>query len=237
MAARLAVPSMPSISPMAWPRAASRLCNSRRSERDRPASSVGQAVLHSARFPFVTPAGAYREAAWAQGKLVPRLVDGGYADNSGATTLAGLRPTGRPWLVNVDGNPAPVAGCEKEAQRRPPIITAVRGLLQARTAHADHALASLQGAADGEVTASNGRAVNIVFDLARVYGVPVPGAPEQTAPACQQIARAQQPPLGWYMSYEAAVLLVHSARVGAMDLCQKLNLHCRSMLPLPPLPQ
>ncbi|WP_157202122.1 hypothetical protein [Massilia sp. Root335] len=65
------------------------------------AFQVGQAVLHSARFPFVSPAGGI-----AFGKQAMLLVDGGYADNSGAGTLAdtGMPGANRHWL-NIDGNP------------------------------------------------------------------------------------------------------------------------------------
>jgi hypothetical protein len=190
------------------------------------AVSVGQAVLHSARFPIVTPAGAFEAAPWPHGKLVPRLVDGGYADNSGATTLSGLRRTGVSLSVNIDGNPAPVKSCTKEQDRYPPIVTAVLGLLRARSAHADQALTSLR-----ETLTDKDSFLDIRFDLARVYG-----AGGQAAPSCKSIDRASQPPLGWYMSNEAAVLLVRSSRVGALDLCAKLQLTCRQMPELPPLP-
>lgn len=190
------------------------------------AVSVGQAVLHSARFPIVTPAGAFEEAPWPHGKLVPRLVDGGYADNSGATTLLGIRHSGALLSVNIDGNPAPVKDCMKEQDSYPPTVTAVLGLLRARSAHADQALARLR-----EPLAGKDDYIDIRFDLARVFG-----APGQKTSPCERIRRAQKPPLGWYMSYEAAVLLVHSSRVGALDLCAKLQLSCRQMPVLPPLP-
>ena len=191
--------------------------------------SVGQAVLHSARFPFVTPAGAY-QAPWPHGKLVPRLVDGGYADNSGATTLLDVQRHGVPLSVNINGNPSPVKACTKEKDQYPPIVTAVLGLLQARSAHAEQALARLQESFAGE----RGKVENLIdisLDLERVYR-----APGQAEPPCERIDRTLQPPLGWYMSYEAAVLLVHSSRAGAEDLCKRLNLTCYRLPELPPLP-
>ena len=48
--------------------------------------SVGQAVLHSARFPIVSPAGRLEIGDTAHPNW-RRVVDGGYADNSGTTTL------------------------------------------------------------------------------------------------------------------------------------------------------
>ncbi|SDJ47305.1 Uncharacterized protein SAMN04487926_15325 [Paraburkholderia steynii] len=58
---------------------------------------VGQAILHSSRFPIISPAGEFRDM---------KLVDGGYIDNSGAETLAQVVPrdSGGLWL-DIDGNP------------------------------------------------------------------------------------------------------------------------------------
>lgn len=69
---------------------------------------VGQAVLHSARFPVVSPAGRFVSKASSIS-----LVDGGYADNSGASTLLETDQSGagRHWL-NIDGNP-PEKTCQE----------------------------------------------------------------------------------------------------------------------------
>ncbi|QIE30210.1 YCF48-related protein [Caballeronia sp. SBC2] len=67
------------------------------SEADNLNIQVGQAILHSARFPIISPAGKFEKY---------RLVDGGYIDNSGAETLGQVLPedvTGL-WL-DIDGNP------------------------------------------------------------------------------------------------------------------------------------
>ena len=71
------------------------------------------------------------------------MVDGGYADNSGATTLLDVHRHAVPLSVNIDGNPAPVKRCMKAKDHYPPIVRAVLGLLRARSAHADQALARL----------------------------------------------------------------------------------------------
>ncbi len=184
--------------------------------------SVGQAVLHSARFPLVTPAGAFR-APWApDAKLSRRLVDGGYADNSGATTLLDVARSDGWITVNIDGNPSPVPSCAKAPRTHPPIVTAVRGLLQARSAHADQALDRLKGSAAAD------RRLDLRLDLAALYQKP-------SGPSCERIATAQQPPLGWYMSYEAAMLLLHASRPAAESLCKTLDLACRRLPELPPL--
>ncbi|HEX6720242.1 MAG TPA: hypothetical protein VF107_01670, partial [Burkholderiaceae bacterium] len=114
--------------------------------------SVGQAVLHSARFPIVTPAGAF-DAPWAAGTPSARLVDGGYADNSGTTTLFDtfVAPAnGQPRLINIDGNPSPDSQCAQDSGN-PPLLTGVRGLLQARTAHASRAVERLGRRTEADV--------------------------------------------------------------------------------------
>lgn len=47
---------------------------------------LSTAATNSARFPYVTPAGGFREAG--QGDWLGNLVDGGYFDNQGASTLS-----------------------------------------------------------------------------------------------------------------------------------------------------
>ena len=157
--------------------------------------SFGQAVLHRARFAFVTPAGTF-QPPWRNGKLASRLVDGGYADKAGATTLLDMPRHGVGLSVNINGNPAPVESCLKEKERHPPILTALLGLLQARSAHADQALARLQRSFAGDDDH-----VEIRFDLARMYC-----APGQEAPSCERIHHVHQP------RATAAARLVHALR-------------------------
>lgn len=187
--------------------------------------SVGQAVLHSARFPVVTPAGAFA-APWAGAGLPQRLVDGGYVDNSGTTSLEPLvRTAGMSWRIDLDGNPREVTACAQAGARRAPVLTAVQGLLQARTAHADQAVARLQRAAGG-----GGGHLPLSLDLAKLYRLP------DGQPDCARIRQVLQPPLGWYMSWEAASVLLHASREAAVELCRRLQLGCRELPSLPPLP-
>lgn len=72
--------------------------------------ATGLAALHSARFPLISPAGLVEVA---DGGTI-RLVDGGFTDNSGATSLVellralpeGRRAPARLRLLRLDGNPA-----------------------------------------------------------------------------------------------------------------------------------
>ncbi|MEJ7805385.1 MAG: hypothetical protein WKG03_05630, partial [Telluria sp.] len=79
---------------------------------------VGEAVLHSARFPVVSPAGEIR--------LGNRrfVVDAGYADNSGVGTLQDSRealrragvPTAEKYWLDVDGNPPGRGSAQADAR-------------------------------------------------------------------------------------------------------------------------
>ncbi|MCI4431957.1 MAG: patatin-like phospholipase family protein [Burkholderiales bacterium] len=175
-----------------------------------PEVTVGQAVLHSARFPIVSPAGGFRSL---------RLVDGGYADNSGTTTLLrALREeqapgqTEAPWLLNIDGNPPEDSLCGDEPHN-PPLLTALRALLQARSAHAALAVNTLKDE-------KNVQALDVTLDLERTITDADPGE------RCKQVRRVNQAPLGWYMSYGAAKTLAASVDDGVQQICAALGHAC-----------
>jgi len=191
-------------------------------QAERPAVlSVGQAVLHSARFPIVTPAGGFT-SPWAPDRTA-RLIDGGYADNSGTTTLfdvftgeTPLHTAGSvPRMVNIDGNPSEESDCHK-ARGKPPILTAVGGLLNARVAHAVRAVERL----DKRI---NTQRIDVKLDLEAAFADPTL-SPQAV---CEKVARAQQAPLGWYMSYEAAAVVAKSAAFGVRSVCASLGSQCR----------
>jgi hypothetical protein len=184
-----------------------------------PDLSVGQAVLHSARFPFVSPAGRLGSQ---------RLVDGGYADNSGATTLREVfldvqrnSAVAEPWLLNIDGNPPDQSKCTAPADN-PPILTALRALLQARGAHALAAVEQFKQEKGikpiGDEKGGNAIDVNLDFEKT----ISDPNLEER----CAQVRRAHQAPLGWYMSYSAARTIAASVDVGARSICGRLGLVC-----------
>ncbi|HEY0857146.1 MAG TPA: hypothetical protein VGE16_08820 [Albitalea sp.] len=181
-----------------------------------PDISIGQAVLHSARFPIVSPAGGFG---------MQRLVDGGYADNSGTTTLLRVllddKPHGSavPKLINIDGNPPSESECVRSAGK-PPILTAVRALLQARSAHASLAVQHFRQAIGGS-------SVDVVLDLEKTLTDPAQGE------HCEQLRRAHQAPLGWYVSYTAAKTMAASVDHGALQICATLGEACA--LPSPAL--
>jgi hypothetical protein len=187
---------------------------------------VGQAVLHSARFPIVTPAGAFAPP-WGERNKAARLVDGGYADNSGTTTLfdvfspspAPHAVNAQPRLVNIDGNPNPDSPCEKDAGN-PPILTGVRGLLQARTAHASRAVDRLERRTDTQL-------IPVQLDLAEALAREPRSRGGKEVDVCKRVARAQQAPLGWYMSYEAAAVVAKSAELGVERICKTLAFQCQ----------
>jgi hypothetical protein len=148
-----------------------------------------------------------------------RLVDGGYADNSGTKTLLlVLKPTPQSRLVNIDGNP-PEGDCKAllakagEADDQPPMITAVGALLKARIAHANRAV-------DEFKTAVSWRAVDLVLDLEKTISESDPKL------RCEKLGRLHPPPLGWYMSASAARDMAKSVAVSKQMLCEALGDAC-----------
>ena len=177
--------------------------------------SVGQAVLHSARFPIVSPAGRLEigDTVHPNGR---RVVDGGYADNSGTTTLLTALEDGveNARLINLNGNPRD-PDSDAPLGDNPPILTALRALLQARSAHADLAVQQFsRRLGDGQV-------VNLTLDLDKALFDPDKGDPDE------QLRRARQPPLGWYMSYSAAQTMALSVADSAKRLCGSLGSECQ----------
>lgn len=179
------------------------------------ALSVGEAVLHSARFPVVSPAGRLDIGDVAHPNL-RRLVDGGYADNSGTTTLLTALADGSDdaRLINLNGNPRQ-PDSDAPLGDQPPILTAVRALLQARSAHADLAVQQFSR------RLSTGRVINLTLDLDKALFDPAKGDPDE------QLRRARQPPLGWYMSYGAAQTMALSVADSAKRLCDSLGSECQ----------
>lgn len=176
-----------------------------------PGVTIGQAVLHSARFPIVSPAGRFGSQ---------RLVDGGYGDNSGTTTLLRVllddKPHGAaatPRLLNIDGNPPEESPCIKPADN-PPILTALRALLQARSAHAALAVQQFKQAVQA-------RSLDVTLDLEKTITDPNPGE------RCEQVRRAHHAPLGWYMSYNAAKTVAASVDHSAQQICATLGDACK----------
>ncbi|MBC7954851.1 MAG: hypothetical protein H7Y33_03130 [Cytophagales bacterium] len=173
--------------------------------------TIGQAVLHSARFPIVSPAG----------KLgTQRLVDGGYADNSGTITLLSVMTqtppphgTAAQRLLNIDGNPPDKTECDKSTNT-PPILTGLRALLQARSAHAALAVQQFQ-------QATKATAVNVSLDLGKTV------TDDRLGDRCEQVRRANHAPLGWYMSYAAAKTIEASVKAGTDQICAELGGVCK----------
>ena len=94
---------------------------------------LAQAVLHSARFPLVSPAGILELDTQKH-----YFVDGGYADNSGISTLDDttiLKSEISHWL-NIDGNP-PKPVVERDPEEKDKIFpTAIGALLAVRASQA-----------------------------------------------------------------------------------------------------
>ena len=184
-----------------------------------PTTSVGQAVLHSARFPIISPAGRL-DIGTAKQPNLRRLVDGGYADNSGTATLLMVLThevsdtLNAARLINLDGNP-PEAAPDAPLDDKPPVLTALRALLQARSAHAELAVQQLRGRLQA------GQVVDLSLDLNKALFDPAKGDPDE------QLRRARHAPLGWYMSYSAAQTMALSVADCAKRLCEALGSECQ----------
>jgi hypothetical protein len=117
-------------------------------------------------------------------------------------------------MINIDGNPSEQSECHK-AKGKSPILTGVGGLLQARVAHAARAVERLENR-------TNAPRIDVRLDLEAAFADP---KASQDA-VCAKVARAQQAPLGWYMSYEAAAMVAKSAAFGVRRVCASLSLQC-----------
>ncbi len=172
---------------------------------------IGLAVLHSARFPVVSPAGRWKAADGPE-RLV---VDGGYADNSGAAQLrrAVADETFGLWL-NIDGNPAadecaPASVPEDRWQN----WTGMDALFASRRQRSTEAEGLMQARAD----AVGAKASRLTLNTASIFAL-LKMAEDRCA-AARQLRTA---PLGWYMSGSTAWDLRLAAESAASGLCKTL---------------
>lgn len=180
---------------------------------------VGIAVLHSARFPVVTPAGSYQIDG---SELTERLVDGGYADNSGAQTLS-EQIQSKPdslKLIDIDGNPpAPFgdpstvdADCG-EKNMVSPVPTALLALLQARSAHAQNAANQLARHMPACEALPSGTSCVYMAIFDPIH------ADNTKLNRCKRVHQARIAPLGWYVGTASAYWIAKSAQQAALNVC------------------
>lgn len=198
-----------------------------------PDMQVGEAVLHSARFPVVSPAG---EIALGRSRFV---VDAGYADNSGVGTLQdsesatlakGKSRKEKNWL-DVDGNPPgpadrPTAATSGEGS------TAVGALLAVRVRNAYDAVRRYQ-----EIGGSH---IPLKLDLNKAFEVSIPNATKRM----EFLKKMREAPLGWYMSRTTAgdqnlaiLASVNAACTALGDLCGTIPPEAKASKPAAPAAQ
>ncbi|CAD6514460.1 hypothetical protein ACFQ3P_04620 [Paraburkholderia sabiae] len=199
--------------------------------------TVGEAVLDSARFPVISPAGAFPPDYQREKVLPRRLVDGGYADNSGAQTLldeSRLWDTGSApkVMLDINGNPPEAADdpyvtrvCRHKQPAPSHVPTSLLALLSARSAHALDGVVRLSRqiglCAPGE--ASQACLHPVQFDLEKVYGVVTADDPH-----CDEVRNAQLAPLGWYTSSASSVMLRRSSDITVQQVCDLAGIrNCR----------
>lgn len=148
-----------------------------------PGFQVGQAALHSARFPFVSPAGGFE-----LGRDTIMLVDGGYADNSGANTLFHTDPAqGVPRWLNIDGNP-PDKTCPQDDEPAQGFFSALDALLAVRESQAGLAVQRYRDKGRKDVW--------LKPDSEEAFKDTIQDNEER----CKFVRALHHAPLGWYMT-------------------------------------
>jgi hypothetical protein len=171
---------------------------------------VGEAVLHSARFPFVSPAGGIEFD-----KQTVLLVDGGYADNSGAGTLydTNTQGTHRRWL-NIDGNPPDKPCADTGAKPVKGAFSAVDALFAVRESQAGLAVERYRGAGF--------EPVSLKPNLDHAFASTIKDGEER----CKLVRSMHTAPLGWYLT-PVTVGDQALARIDAVaEACDKLRPLC-----------
>jgi predicted acylesterase/phospholipase RssA len=174
------------------------------------AFQVGQAVLHSARFPFVSPAGGIKFD-----QQTTLLVDGGYADNSGAGTLFDTNTIGtnRRWL-NIDGNPPDRLCADTGAKPARGAFSAVDALFAVRESQAGLAVDRYRGTHIQDVT--------LKPDLDHAFASTIKDSEER----CKIIRSLHTAPLGWYLTPVTAGDQVSARFDTVAQACEKLRPLC-----------
>lgn len=174
---------------------------------------LGQAVLHSARFPLVSPVGRLMVAP---NKPV-LLVDGGLSDVSGATTLARQVSAPAHW-ISIDGNfdrtpcdhDVPAAGLK--------MWSTLNALLALRVNQASLGIERMR-----EQGVPKGEPILAKLDFDRMLAAEKPDA----AARCAAIAKLHMAPLGWYMSVRSVEDMKQAIRDAAWNACNQLGGLCR----------
>jgi len=176
-----------------------------------PSFQVGQAVLHSSRFPFVSPAGSFDVNSGSS-----MLVDGGYADNSGAATLlfTDVSRLGRTWL-NIDGNP-PTTTCDNVQRKSVQgVFSGFDTLLAVRRSQA--ALAVERFSRERKITG-----IKLVPDLEEAFRSTIMDHDKR----CQRIMELRNAPLGWYLTPVTAGDQRLGRLAAVSKACEKLKPLC-----------
>ncbi|MET3140252.1 putative acylesterase/phospholipase RssA, partial [Undibacterium sp. GrIS 1.2] len=176
-----------------------------------PEFQVGMAALHSARFPLVSPSGSFPKDDGTY-----KLVDGGYADNSGAETL---RATGneisdahKNW-INIDGNP-PVDYCPTlEKAKKREVWSGLNALFAIREAQAGLAVGRLESIL---------KDTYVDIDLDQAFSNTISDKNYR----CEFIHRMRSAPLGWYLTKKTAGNMDISVMTNANKICEKLKPIC-----------
>lgn len=190
--------------------------NSAQSEQCGHVMSIGEAVLHGARFPFVTPAGECVSAD----RGVHALVDGGYYDNSGAEALLShVGSSERTVWLNIDGNPPENECVDVAPEASPGMWSAASTLLASRRGHA----AQAQERMGGLLRPTRDQAIDLKLSLDVAFS----GVIKDPRARCHFVRTLRSAPLGWYLTRATAEAMHSSAFAEAGKVCRATPELCR----------
>lgn len=151
------------------------------------------------------------------------MIDGGYADNSGAATLADQvrDQTVHIWL-DIDGNPTTgTCGESATADRGFRVWSGLEALLEVRTAQAQIAVDRFIRTRPEILHLPIG--VDLDEALKDVIIDPVS--------RCNQVRRSHNAPLGWYMTQSSIESMSLPLTNGAAKACRAMAPLCQSTAP------
>ncbi|WP_342616741.1 hypothetical protein [Rhodoferax sp. GW822-FHT02A01] len=180
-------------------------------------TSIGEAVLHSARFPVISPAGSCQTAS---GPI--QLVDGGYYDNSGAEALTEYVPNvpDTKWL-NINGNPPEDECASLDGLPSSPKLSAIAALLASRKGHASEAEDRLK---DLVKKSGGSEPVMLTLSLDEAFNRTILDRQQR----CAFVRTLRSAPLGWYMTRTTAEAMNTPILSAASKVCQALSPLCGS---------
>lgn len=173
--------------------------------------SLAQAVLNSARFTYVSPAGTLIGQHDANVGVADRLVDGGYFDNSGAETLLDVIGTlerngvlqARQAYVVLISNEATAARLCRDANAVPPDVSV--GAITAHTPGSSETLSPIEAMMSTRVARASLAMERVVRQVGCDHVIELGMFADRYPQEMRDSAR--EPALGWFLSRNSVRLI------------------------------